>query len=189
VLLSVMAADDLPARLATDLDDAFPVLVRIHGGLVYGIGLRVTGRPSDAEEVAQDALVKAHRALAAWPAERVRAIRLRPWLATVALNAARNHIRRHGVTTVSIDPQSPDVAAPTGDGPEARAERRHDADRLGAAVAALPDAYRAAVVLRLVEGLSYVDVAAALEQPVGTVKANVHRGTKLLRAALGGRND
>src|SRR5207237_1160875 len=51
-------------------------------------------------------------------------------------------------------------------------------------VGQLPDRYRAAVMLRHIEGLSYPEAAGVLGQPVGTVKANVHRGTKLLRAEL-----
>jgi RNA polymerase sigma-70 factor (ECF subfamily) len=62
-----------------------------------------------------------------------------------------------------------------------RAEREHELSEL---VAALPDRYRAAVVLRHIEGFGYGDLAELLRQPVGTIKANVHRGTRLLRTAL-----
>jgi RNA polymerase sigma-70 factor (ECF subfamily) len=59
--------------------------------------------------------------------------------------------------------------------------RRAEMDELAARVACLPPRYREAVVLRHVQELSYAEVAAALGQPLGTVKANVHRGLKMLR--------
>jgi RNA polymerase sigma-70 factor (ECF subfamily) len=64
------------------------------------------------------------------------------------------------------------------------AEKREPRRDLAALLAALSERYRTAVVLRHVEGLSYLEAAALLDQPVGTVKANVHRGTKLLRESI-----
>ena len=60
----------------------------------YSIALRVLGNPHDAEEVAQDALVRAYRAIGGYHPERVRALRLRPWLATIVVNLCRNRTRR-----------------------------------------------------------------------------------------------
>src|SRR5512135_2864132 len=85
---------DLADRLAADLDGAFETLVRAHADRLYGIALRLTGDGSDAEEVAQDALVRAYRALAGYEAERIRSLRIRPWLAAIAVNLTRNRRRR-----------------------------------------------------------------------------------------------
>ena len=70
----------LAVRLAADLDRAFPALVADHANRLYTIALRLLGDPRDAEEVAQDALVRAYRAIAGYPAERTSDLRLRPWL-------------------------------------------------------------------------------------------------------------
>src|SRR4028118_2318991 len=86
--------DTLPAALATDLDGAFETLVRSHQDRLYTIALRLLGDPRDAEEVAQDAFVRAHRAIAEYPPERTRELRLRPWLATIVVNLCRNRGRR-----------------------------------------------------------------------------------------------
>jgi RNA polymerase sigma-70 factor (ECF subfamily) len=95
VLLPVMDIQpELPDRLARDLDGAFEELVRGHERLVFGLALRVVGDRADAEEVAQDTFERAYHALAGYPAERVAAMRLRPWLARIALNLARNRLRR-----------------------------------------------------------------------------------------------
>jgi RNA polymerase sigma-70 factor (ECF subfamily) len=71
-----------------------------------------------------------------------------------------------------------------GAGPEIVVERKQANELWSGLLAALPARYRAPVVLRCVEGLSYAEAAEALGRPVGTVKAQVHRGLALLRAAL-----
>ena len=182
----------LPAALAADLDGAFERVVVAYQGRIYGFALRLTGNPQDAEEVAQDAFVRAYRALQRFESERITALALRPWLYQIALNVARNRARgkRHRTVPLLVGeeaatdtrggvPEPPDDAA---EGPADFAERAGTGEALARLVSGLPDRYRAAVILRHIEGLSYPEAAAVLGQPVGTVKANVHRGTKLLRA-------
>jgi RNA polymerase sigma factor (sigma-70 family) len=77
-----------------------------------------------------------------------------------------------------------DRPADDADQPDEVAERHEEQDRVAAVVATLPERYRAAVVLRHIQGLSYQEIAAVLGQPAGTVKSNVHRGVAYLRAAL-----
>jgi len=91
----VMDDDDrLASRLARDLDAAFPELVVGHADRLYSIALRLLGSRSDAEEVAQDVLVRAYRAMAGYDSARIAELRLRPWLASIAVNLARNKRRR-----------------------------------------------------------------------------------------------
>src|SRR6476659_674551 len=87
--------DALVGRLARDLEAGFPGLVEAHQDRLYTIALRLLGDRRDAEEVAQDALVRAFRAMREYPRERVVALQLRPWLASIAVNLARNRRRRH----------------------------------------------------------------------------------------------
>ena len=191
-LVDGLREGDLAARLAADLDGSFAGLVVVYQDRLYRFALRLTGSPRDAEEIAQDAFVRAYRALSGYPPERVRALTLKPWLYQIALNVCRNRTRGKRLRLVPLDAPGDDAtrdgrAEPEDDErarPETLVERAERSDELGALVAALPRRYRAAVVLRHVEGLSYGEVAAALGQPVGTVKANVHRGIRLLRAAL-----
>ena len=82
----------------------------------------------------------------------------------------------------TLPPTSP---ADEADRPDVVAVRHDDEAQLAAVVASLPERYRAAVVLRHVQGLGYQEIATILHQPAGTVKSNVHRGVALLRAALG----
>lgn len=172
---------NLEQRLAEDVDAAFLDLVTGHQDLVYGVALRVVGSAADAEDVAQEAFVRAYRALRRYPGARIRELRLRPWLARVALNQARNHVRAARATADLAD--VPEAAARAGDEPLNLLERREAGRQWGRLLAQLPERYRLAVALRHVEGLSYGELAETLGRPLGSVKSDVHRGVQLLRAA------
>jgi RNA polymerase sigma-70 factor, ECF subfamily len=173
--------DALPAQLAADARAAFGDVVSAYQDLVYGVCLRVLRDPQLAEDVAQDAFVNAYRALGRYPTARIAELRLRPWLARIALNLARNALRdrkaSHAIDGV------PEPHAPAADEPLSLAQRREERNLWARLLAGLPDRYRQAVALRHVDGLSYPELAEALGRPAGTVKSDVHRGVALLRAA------
>ncbi|MHB8459248.1 MAG: RNA polymerase sigma factor [Candidatus Limnocylindrales bacterium] len=180
-----MDDDDLLRDLARDLDGAFESFVRAHADRCYSIALRFLGDSADAEEVAQDAFVRAHRALGSYGPERIAELRLRAWLATIVINLCRSRVARHRLkTTVLTDAPHLTAAAPHADSPHERLARRESAAHWAALVAALPARYRAAVVLRHVDGLSYEEMSEVLGRPEGTIRAQVHRGLALLRAAF-----
>ncbi len=182
--------EPLIAALADDLDASFEGLVLAHQDRVYSIALRMLGDPRDAEEAAQDALVRAYRALAGYDAARIRELRLRPWLATIVLNLCRSRLARRPAaarTALSLDLALPGELEPRLDerrGPAAVTDTRAAATEWADLLLTLPPAYRSAVVLRHVDGLSYPELAIALDRPEGTVKAQVHRGLALLRTAF-----
>ena len=183
---------ELPARLARDLDGSFEELVVVHQRLVYGLALRVVGDRGDAEEVAQDTFERAYHALAGYDADRVAAMALRPWLARIALNLARNRLRRRPPAARALedgDGQPLAVAAPAAAEPAELAERRVERDFWAGLLAGLPRGQREAVVLRHVEGLPYAEVAEVLGRPVGTVKTHAHRGVRQLREQLRQREE
>jgi RNA polymerase sigma-70 factor, ECF subfamily len=181
--------EPLIAALADDLDASFEGLVLAHQDRIYSIALRMLGDPRDAEEAAQDALVRAYRALAGYDAARIGELRLRPWLATIVLNLCRSRLSRRPAaarTTLSLDLALPGELEPRLDearGPAAVTATRAAADDWADLLLTLPPAYRSAVVLRHVDGLSYPELAIALDRPEGTVKAQVHRGLAQLRTA------
>jgi RNA polymerase sigma factor (sigma-70 family) len=185
-----MDTDEALARqLARDVDGAFPALVAEHADRLYSIALRLLGDGRDAEEVAQDALVRAFRAMHEYPRERVASLRLRPWLASITVNLARNRRRRHDdrQPPSSLEPMLDagfDPPTDTRMGPSAAADRRETQRELAAALLRLTPVVRTAVVLRHVDGLSVAEVAEALDRPEGTVKAQVHRGLRQLRVIL-----
>lgn len=173
--------------IAARREGAFEGLVESHADRLFTLAWRLTGSREDAEELAQDALVRAHRMLyGGYSAARVRELKLRPWLSTIVLNAARNRRRRrrpdHSIEALS-EAGRPETAS-TEPGPPTLAERGELATLLEAALQQLPEVQRAAVVLRMVEGLSYDEAANALGRPAGTVKSDVHRGLRRLRELL-----
>jgi RNA polymerase sigma-70 factor (ECF subfamily) len=189
--LAMAQDDELRDRLADDLDGTFEEFVRVYQDRLFSFALRLTSRREDAEEIAQDAFVRAYRALATYPAERIRAMALRAWLYQITLNVTRNRLRGKKVKLVSLDhPLSPrgDTAWEAQDAEAKRPDTRYEESRrradMASLVAGLPERYRAPILLRYVEGLPLEEVARVLGQPVGTAKSNVHRGVNALREAL-----
>jgi len=174
---------ECPARLARDLDSAFPEFLSHHQDLVYGVALRMTKRPADAEDLAQDTFIRAFRALQRYDAERIVALRARGWLVSIVANLGRNRARRKRPATAGLD-VTPEAAAEDRSQPEQVAMRHEEARSWGSRLDALPPRYGRAVELRHVQGLSYPELAEALGKPLGTVKSDVHRGIRLLRRAL-----
>lgn len=174
--------DDLGDRLADDLGAAFADLLAAYGSAVYTTALRVCPQPADAEDVAAETFARAYAALRGYPPERIRALRLRPWLITIALNLCRNQARaasrRPTVVALGQVGEPPDPAT----GPEQRALDRDDRARLTGLLIDLPEPQRVAVVLRHVVGLSPAEISAAMSCPEGTAKSHVSRALAALRA-------
>jgi RNA polymerase sigma-70 factor, ECF subfamily len=158
-------------------DRVFERMVLDHQDRIYALGFALTGNRHDAEDVAQDTFIRAYKALATYSPERIRDLKQQAWLHRIAVNVVRNRARGVRPRLVELNGSEPDHAT----GPEEDVLLRSEIDELAARVACLPARYREAVVLRHVQDLSYSEVAEALGQPVGTVKANVHRGLKILR--------
>jgi RNA polymerase sigma-70 factor (ECF subfamily) len=177
----------LTDRLAADLDEGFTELVRVHVGVVHSFLHRVSGSASDAEDLGQETFLRAYAALEGYPPKRRRELRIKPWLMTIAANVWRNHLRGRARRPVLAAVHVEEACLPLADGPpgpEDRALLGEDRARLTAALTAVPELYRVPVVLRHIAGLSYQEVAEAQQRPVGTIKAQVSRGLKMLRAEL-----
>ncbi len=166
-------------------DRVFERMVLEHQNRIFALGLALTGNRHDAEEVAQDTFLRAYRALCTYPPERIHELKQKPWLHRIAINVVRNRVR--GVRPKLVELNGSEPAA--GSSPEEDVMRKAEIEELAVRVSGLPPRYRDAVVLRHVQELSYAEVADALGQPVGTVKANVHRGLKLLRGENDGDRD
>lgn len=173
---------DLNELLASDVGAGFEPLVRAYGQRLFAFAFSMCGNAADAEEVAQDAFVRAHRALRRYDSERIRELSLSAWLHRIALNVLRNRLRGRRLRVVPLDTGLP---LPDGSpGPEHLALSRANLCQLAGQVSRLPEPHRTAVVLRCVQGLSYAEAASLLGQPEGTVKSNVHRGLATLRRRL-----
>jgi RNA polymerase sigma-70 factor (ECF subfamily) len=178
------------AHAATRGDkQAFGRLVDLHKRAVHGLCIRILRDPEDARDAAQEAFARAYAALAAFdPAQP-----FAPWILRIARNHCLDVIRRRGPDPrpVSLDADPEDggrsvreLADPDAPRADEALERRQLAGTLAQAVAALPDNYREVIHLFHVEHLSYKEIAATLEVPIGTVMTWLHRARGKLRAAL-----
>jgi RNA polymerase sigma-70 factor (ECF subfamily) len=157
---------------------------------LYGFALRMTGNREDAEEIVQDAFVRAYRALNKMDQAQRAELRLQPWLYTITLNVTRNRLRSKRPTNVALDALAdPDAllneTQEGPDQPEAIIERGTDMALVEQALLQLPMHLRAAATLRFIEGRSHPEIAEILDQPIGTVKSHVHRAVRILRRILG----
>lgn len=164
------------AAAAADRDEgAFEQLVRRHTPALYAGALRATGSPQTAQDVVQEAWLSAWLHLPGFRGQS----QVRTWLVRIATTKALNALRRPE-RTVPIE----HVPEPPTSSTEHQAEQRERATAVRAAVAALPERQREAVVLRDLEGLSYEQVAAALGCSVGSVKSALFRGRQALALSL-----
>lgn len=168
-----IVTDDLCARLARDLDGNFAHLVELLEDDVYS-GLRRLAGPDDADDLTQETFIRAYQALSHYEEDRVRRLRLRGWIWTIALNLGRNHARdraRRPVLEMIVEPLVSDPEPPDSEAWDRRLER-------------LSPVQRRAVVLRHIVGLDYPEIAEATGRAEGTVKSDVHRGLERLRKML-----
>ena len=179
---------DVPELLATDLDRYFQQLVLSFQQRLYAFALRQTGSPQDAEDIVQEAFIRAYHALADYPPERIRVIKLQSWLYKITLNIFYRHRSSTRLQCIPLDLSEESALLEIEDDgreqPEKVLENREDLRELEALLSQLPQQFRIAVSCYYFEELSYREIAELLNQPIGTVKSNVHRGTLLLRKAV-----
>src|SRR5580704_10296591 len=178
-----------PAKRIPSIE-TFESIVDEYQRRLYGFALRMTGNREDAEEIVQDAFVRAFRALGKMNEEQRAELRLQPWLYTITLNVTRNRLRSKRPTNVALDALAdPDAllneTQEGPDQPEAIIDRAADMVLVEQALLQLPMHLRAAATLRFIEGRSHPEIAEILNQPIGTVKSHVHRAVRILRRVLG----
>jgi len=156
---------------------AFERLYREYSGRVYGLCLRMTRDPSAAEDCTQEAFINAWRALDRFETRSA----FGTWLHRIAVNEVLTHSRNHGTRSESDD----DAVMSASDDERARDVDAGDVMDMERALATLPEGSRHVVVLQAVYGYSHEEVADMLGVAVGTCKAQLHRGRKLLRERLG----
>ena len=172
-----------------DSKTRFANVVMPHLDDAYGLARWVTGSRADAEDVVQEACLRAFRGIAGFSGGNGRA-----WVLAIVRNAAYDWMRKNrSPTVVHVDDleaiermQAPeDAASTTGESPEAALIARADEARLEAAIAGLPTVFRETLVLRDVQGLDYREIAAITGVPIGTVMSRLARARGRVIATLG----
>lgn len=167
---------------------AFELLVRKYRPRLIALATRYTHDASDAEDVVQEALVKAHRGLSDFRGE----CAFYTWLYRITINSARNVLQsrvreRACICSGGIDFEQLREGAISSQDLETPEELTLTEDiraTVNAALQSLPEVHRTAIMLRELEGMSYEQIAAAMGTPVGTVRSRVFRARELIDREL-----
>ena len=184
------ANDDqlLIARARRGERGSFDALVRKHRDRAYVYAFRLTRDSDAAADVVADAFVRIHNALPNFKGQST----FKTWLYRILTNCyldlrKRERARPHGSLDALVDGGEGDLGAQFADdapSPEEEAQRRARGDALQAALARMPEYQRAMIVMYHAEDMSYEEMAAALDLPVGTVKSRLNRARLNLRDGL-----
>jgi RNA polymerase sigma-70 factor (ECF subfamily) len=157
-------------------DERFEAEALPHLRPLYRTAYRMSRNPADAEDLVQETFLRAYRAFDTYQA----GTNIRAWLYTILYRVRTDTFRKAGRSPQTVElVDEPPVPPPQ----EALAGGQEDLER---ALAALPEPFQSAVLLRDVEELSYDEIAEVLRVPVGTVMSRIHRGRAQLRALLAG---
>jgi len=186
---STLSDEDLVLKLAEGDAGALRTLMERYRGPLYGYLQRLLASRDDAEDLFQETFLRVLRHAKRFDRGR----RFRPWLYAIASNLVKNTYRwrsyRQGTLALDqeLDGDGPSLASSLAGNtppPSAASESDERAEAVRAAVEALPPKGRVALVLFYYQGLSYEEVAASLEIPLGTVKSRIHNAMKRLGKSL-----
>jgi RNA polymerase sigma-70 factor (ECF subfamily) len=167
---------------------AFDLLVRKYQHKVVKLVLRYVRNPAEAEDIAQEAFIKAYRALPQFRGDSA----FYTWMYRIAINTAKNSLASRDRSPIAYDldlndpEESHSVQAKLQDPdtPEGMALTEEIRGIVNSAIEALPEELKTAIVLRELDGLSYEEIAAAMECPVGTVRSRIFRAREAIDKRL-----
>jgi RNA polymerase sigma-70 factor (ECF subfamily) len=179
--LSHVREDTLVRKAQKGDTEAFTELVSTHQCFVYNLALRTLSDPHEAEDVAQDAFVRAWRAL---PGFR-RNAQFRTWLYRIVTNLCYNRLPRMKQELAALgDEDMNDLPDRRFVEPDASLEAKERRAFLHKQIDSLPESYRLLITLRYQQGLPYAEIADIVNLPLGTVKTGIFRARVQLREAL-----
>lgn len=173
--------DQIIAEVLGGNVSAFGVLVNKYQRPVYSLMLRVTGAPDQAEDLAQDAFIRAYDKLDLFRPGRP----FLPWLCKIAMNLARDFLRKNRrELNILDDERNPGLEPSQEPEVETRFDQWTEMERLTRALNQLPWDYREALILRFKQDFRIKDVAKTLNISLSGAKMRIHRGLKRLRTIL-----
>jgi RNA polymerase sigma-70 factor, ECF subfamily len=167
--------------------DAFGEIVEIYKDKVYQISYRMLGNRHEAEDIAQEAFIRAYTNIHSFNID----LKFSTWLFRIATNLCIDRIRKKkpdfyldaevagtdGLTMYSQIASNTDL-------PEKQVESLELEESIQREILKLPDKYRSVIVLKYIEELSLIEISEILDIPIGTVKTRIHRGREALRKQL-----
>lgn len=166
---------------------AFDVLVLRYQQRIVKLIMRYVHDPVEAQDVAQEAFIKAYRALPTFRGDSA----FYTWLHRIAINTAKNHLvslKRRPVD-YSLDLQDPENYEANArlrdeDSPEGLVMQQELQQVVAQAIASLPEELRTAIMLREIDGLSYEEIASTMECPIGTVRSRIFRAREAIDGSI-----
>lgn len=174
-------SDEAWAQRALADREAFAELVRRYADRIYNLAYRMTGNRTEAEDLAQEAFIRAYRGLPGYKPQHP----FGAWIYRIAVNVCLTHRQRQsGATSEPLNEDSAIVDDTVGVAD--LVERREVQTSVQQAILRLPPTYRAVIILYHLEGRPYEEIADLLHLPLNTVRTHLHRGRALLRESLVG---
>lgn len=165
--------------MADDLVPSWEDVARLYGRKIYNFAYRLTGNPDDAADLVQEVLLRVRKGLAGYTPGSFEG-----WLWRITRNAFLDSVRKKKRRPESPLPDADRSTLATSPSPDEVLASVRLSENVQAALLKLPMEFRESVVLCDVVGLSYEEIATAVDVPIGTVRSRIHRGRKLLREML-----
>ncbi len=165
--------------MADELIPTWEDVARRYGRKIYNFAYRLTGNPDDAADLVQEVLLRVRKGLASYTPGSFEG-----WLWRITRNAFLDGVRKNKRRPTSPLPDDDRASIGASPSPDEVLAAVRLSDDVQKALLKLPLEFRECVVLCDVVGLTYEEIAAAVEAPVGTVRSRIHRGRKLLRGML-----
>ncbi|MBV9617231.1 MAG: RNA polymerase sigma factor [Ktedonobacteraceae bacterium] len=182
--------NELVHLLALDVGLHFKCVLEGYQHQLYTFAYRLTGNTQDAEDIVQEAFVRAYIALETYPREKIEKMQLRPWLYKITLNEFHHFLRRAHLQVVSIDRADEgerDNQLEVAD--ESLETLIVNQDEMAQLIARLPEFYRVVVLCHFYHDLSQQEISIMLDKSPGTVRSAIFRAVRKLRAMLEGNGN
>jgi len=161
---------------------AFEELLDAYETRVYRLALRFTGQVPDAEDVTQEIFLGVYKSMAQFRGKSA----LGTWIYRIAMNHCLEFRRKRRLESIPYDEELTLVSSDWRDDPVQSADRQELSEKVEAAINCLSPVHRDVIVLHELQGMTYQEVAATLDVPVGTVKSRLSNAFRRLRDLLGG---
>ncbi len=184
MLLTTPTDEKLVARTLAGDRAAFRLLVERHYTGVFRLCRSILRHPEDAEDATQEVFVRVHEALSQYAGRGAFGAWLRRLTVNHCLNRTQSAATKASRNAYSLDLMAETLSAPREDLPEAQFFRAEEKARIKAELDFLPASQRAALGMRLLENMTYEEIADVMGVPVNSVRSWLHRGRARLREAL-----
>jgi len=161
-------------------DEAYGDLVSRHQTPVFNVCYRLMGERREAEDMSQEAFIRAYERLATFDVERP----FGPWIRRVATNLCLNRIKKSKPVQFHLDDEFDEPVETHNPGPEGQRIRVEREIEIRSAILELPPHYRAAIELRHFQDLTYTEIAETLDIPMSDVKSHLYRARRELAERL-----